>query len=126
MFKQGKAKAFQIFSEMLDSVEDARLIFSNIRWSYSDVIPKQVEHDKGDDFQWMGLACPMTDGSYTIIISKKHHKDFEEIALTIGHELAHVLQYANHGHDGANHDDEIFETFRQSFCEALEFEPESF
>lgn len=124
MFKQGKKLAYKIIVKQFGK-KKAELLFGSIYWSYSEIIPKEAFISGGypANFEWMGFCCPMTDGCSSIIINPKHHKSVDEVALTIGHELAHVLQNVN---GVANHDDEIFELMKTLFCDELEYEYEGF
>jgi Zn-dependent peptidase ImmA (M78 family) len=127
MFKQGKRLAKHILIEMLGEYE-GRILWNNIRWIYSGMLPKDI-YKKSEGFipkAWAGMCCPMTDGTNTIIINKNHHNNHEEIAFTIGHELAHALQNLVNGIESANHDDFIFEEFKCVFSQKLDYEPEGF
>ncbi len=119
-FERGQKIALGILVEMLGK-KKADKLWGNIYWAYSDVTPKEIGKV---DIEWAGLCCPMTDGCNSIIINPVHHEKADEIALTIGHELAHALQYI--ANKNMNHDDDIFEAFKMFFCDRLEFSLESF
>ena len=124
MFKTGQRKARKILKATIGKKE-GNALWNIIRWSFTEGLPKDIQKEY-PNFAWMGFCCPMTDGSNSIIINPEHHKNSDEVALTIGHELAHALQNVVKGAGNANHDDEIFQCFRKAFCEALEYESESF
>ena len=127
MFKQGQKLAKNILVEMFGE-DQANRLWGNINWKFSSMLPKAVYEMTKEDMPeaWAGFCCPMSDGTNTIIINKRHHNDAEEIAYTIGHELAHALQNLFHGVECANHEDEIFNEFKRCFSLRLGFEEEGF
>lgn len=73
---------------------------------------------------WAGFCCPEENGRYAIYINPEHHQNCDDVAFTVGHEFAHVMQDIKEGrmiHRGI-----IFKTMRDVYSAKLGFKKGAF
>lgn len=117
-FKLGR----DIFRRMIGK-EYANIVLAKVDFHMSKPLPKYAEAFMPPS-GWMGFACDKGTGRYAVYINREHHSAFDEVAFTIGHELAHVIQYIQ-GSEGT-HSGNVFNTFKNVYCNELAFKKRSF
>jgi predicted SprT family Zn-dependent metalloprotease len=87
-------------------------------------LPKELAHEQARYDVSMGYCCPWTNGQLSIFINPDWHKKRDERALTLGHELAHAVQWIRD--KSMSHDGDIFKEFKKHFCTQLGYQRGSF
>lgn len=118
---KGIKKGIKIFRKLIGK-KYADKILNITTFDYTGILPANV--DNIPETGWMGYCVLTENHGYWIYINPEKHNDKNEIALTVGHELAHIVQDLKFGF--MNHEDVIFKTCAKAYCDKLGYKEESF